>query len=219
MHLSTSFYQDQRAFWPETGRHILAQFDNESVVVYQAYRPSIGHFAAIHGYFGGEFSLTRMSWIKTNFLWMMHRSSWGRKEGQEVTLAIRLKRSAFDEILSQAIHSTYKPEIYGSRESWQQSGARSDVRLQWDPDHAPAGAKQERRAIQLGLRGPVLAKYAQEWLLEIEDISSFVAQQYVHVQKHALDQLQIPEEKVYTITDPATTAHLQISSLTEKTSY
>jgi hypothetical protein len=38
------------------------------VVVYQAYRPEIGHFAAQHGYFGGSFSLDRMSWIKPNFL-------------------------------------------------------------------------------------------------------------------------------------------------------
>jgi Domain of unknown function (DUF4291) len=53
-----------------------------------------------------------MTWIKPNFLWMMYRSGWGRKEGQEVTLAIRIKRSAFDEILSQAVHSKYTPELY-----------------------------------------------------------------------------------------------------------
>ncbi|MGL5875316.1 MAG: DUF4291 family protein [Xenococcaceae cyanobacterium] len=41
---------------PKTGRYILAQYDNESIVVYQAYRPAIGLFAASHNYFGGEFS-------------------------------------------------------------------------------------------------------------------------------------------------------------------
>ncbi|WP_287277994.1 MULTISPECIES: DUF4291 family protein [unclassified Okeania] len=25
-----------------------------------------------------------MSWIKTNFLWMMYRSAWGSKTGQEI---------------------------------------------------------------------------------------------------------------------------------------
>ncbi len=78
--------------WPKTGRHILAQFDDESVIVYQAYRPAIGHFAAKNGFFGGEFSLSRMSWIKPNFLWMMYRCGWASKEGQEVVLAVRLKR-------------------------------------------------------------------------------------------------------------------------------
>jgi hypothetical protein len=30
--------------------------------------------------------------------------------------------------------------------------ARSEVRLQWNPDHDPTGNKLERRALQLGLR-------------------------------------------------------------------
>jgi SAM-dependent methyltransferase len=51
---------------PNSGRHILAQFDDESVVDYQAYRPAIGLFAAKNGHFGGEFGLDRMSWIKPN---------------------------------------------------------------------------------------------------------------------------------------------------------
>ena len=58
--------------------------NSEGVIVYQAYRPSIGTYAVEHGHFGGEFSYSRMSWIKTNFLWMMYRSGWGTKPGQEV---------------------------------------------------------------------------------------------------------------------------------------
>jgi hypothetical protein len=99
-------YLTQAADWPPEGRHILAQFDEESIVVYQAYRPAIGHFAAQHGYFGGEFSLSRMSWIKTNFLWMMYRSGWGEKPGQEVTLAIRLSRPHFESLLAQTVPSS-----------------------------------------------------------------------------------------------------------------
>jgi len=33
----------------------------------------------------------------------------------------------------------------------------------------------ERRAIQLGLRGGVLGKYAKEWLLDVQDVPGFVA--------------------------------------------
>lgn len=80
--LITESYASQRLRWPQAGRHILAQFDDDSIVVYQAYRPAIGRFAAAHGYFGGEFSYLRMSWIKSNFLWMMYRSGWGTKPGQ-----------------------------------------------------------------------------------------------------------------------------------------
>jgi hypothetical protein len=82
------------------------------VIVYQAYRPAIGHFAAKHGYFGGDFSLNRMSWIKPNFLWMMYRPAWATTEGQEVVLAVRLKRSAFEETLRGVVHSSFVPEVY-----------------------------------------------------------------------------------------------------------
>ena len=48
---------------------------------------------------GPVYSFTRMTWVKTNFLWMMYRSGWGRKRNQERTLAIYLTREGFDTIL------------------------------------------------------------------------------------------------------------------------
>src|SRR5262249_47863482 len=143
MNLATAPYLVQAEQWPTHGRHILAQFDDESLIVYQAYRPAIGHFAARHGFFGGEFSLSRMSWIKPNFLWMMYRCGWASKEGQEVVLAIRLVRTAFDLILRRAVHSTFLPEVYESQEAWKTALAGSDVRIQWDPDHLPSGVPIE----------------------------------------------------------------------------
>lgn len=68
MQLVTENYLTQVNNWPERGKQILAQFNENSIVVYQAYRPEISDFAASKGYFGGEFSLSRMSWIKPNFL-------------------------------------------------------------------------------------------------------------------------------------------------------
>ena len=168
MPLRTEPFVAQNVRWPKSGRVILAQSDSDSVLVYQAYRPSIGHFAAKNGYFGGEFSMSRMTWIKPNFLWMMYRSGWGTKEGQEVTLAIRLARNAFDEILRQAVHSTFIPRVYSSHDDWKQAVAKSSVRLQWDPDHGPSGAPLERRALQLGLRGQAVEKYVRDWVLGIE---------------------------------------------------
>ena len=79
--------------------------------------------------------------------------------------------------------------------------ARSDVRLQFDPDHNPSGAPVERRAIQLGLRGEILAKYAREWLLGIEDVSEFVREQSQHA-RSPYDRLVTPREEVYPVNDP-----------------
>jgi hypothetical protein len=212
MNLITEPYLAQQARWPKSGRHILAQFDADSVVVYQAYNPAIGHFAARNGYFGGGFGMGRMSWIKPNFLWMMYRSGWGTKEDQEVTLAVRLRRDAFDEILRLAVHSSYAPEVYSSQEQWKKAVAVSDVRLQWDPDHRPSGNAVERRAIQLGLRGDVLVRYSKGWLIDIQDISEFVNEQR-HLAKKPYDRLVTPREDVYPVNDLEVAESLGVSDL------
>ena len=77
----------------------------------------------------------------------------------------------------------------------------SDVRLQWDPDHDPDGAPQDRRAIQLGMKDGTLRKYAGEWLVEIEDVSAFVTAQREHVLALRYDQLETPRESVYSVPD------------------
>ncbi|WP_069472925.1 DUF4291 family protein [Candidatus Marithrix sp. Canyon 246] len=88
MIFKTDTYIEQQQRLPDSGRNILANHDDESIIVYQAYGPSIGNFAAQNGYFGGQFNFDRMTWIKTNFLWMMYRSEWGTKEGQEIVFPL-----------------------------------------------------------------------------------------------------------------------------------
>jgi len=188
-------YSEMKAMWPSQGRHILASHDEDSVVVYQAYRPAIGLYAARNQRFGGEFSFSRMSWIKPNFMWMMYRSGWGAKEGQEVILAVTIPRSLFDEILAVAVASTFDASRHGDMKDWQRSLTSSEVRLQWDPDHAPGGAPLHRKAVQLGLRGEMLRRYAENEVIKIEDISAFVAEQRQFVREP--DKLMVPAETVY----------------------
>lgn len=212
MPLVTESYTSQQERWPQVGRHILAQHDAHSVVVYQAYAPRIGHFAAKHRFFGGDFKLTRMSWVKPNFLWMMYRSGWAKKEDQETVLAVWLRRDAFESVLAQAVHSTHVPEVYGSKEEWQRQVAHSEVRLQWDPDHGPTGAPVQRRAVQLGLQGETLRRYAKEWILDIEDITPFVHEQHEHVRARRLEQLVTPSETVFRPADETTVRRLGLDA-------
>ncbi len=205
MNLMTQSYSEQVERWPTSGRHILAQFDDEIITVYQAYRPEIGNFAVKHGYFGGDFSYNRMSWIKPNFLWMMYRSDWGRSGGQEVVLAIRLRRTFFDSLLEQAVPSSFVPELFDTYNEWKAAVARSDVRLQWDPDHDPTGKKCERRAIQLGLRAETLKAYGKDEVVEIIGMSEFVAQQRANVGDWRSGSLMTPTEHVYRPNNTAAT--------------
>lgn len=208
MRLITTSYTGQITKLPKIGRYILAQFDEEGVIVYQAYRPAIGHFAATHGYFGGDhFSMTRMSWVKPNFLWMMYRSGWG----QEVVLAVKIEREAFDTILANAVCSKHNLDLYPTEKDWKRAVNHSHVRLQWDPDHSPTGGKLARKAIQLGLRGDVLALYAREWIIWAEDISEFVREQ--HQNLGDLDKLIVPRETIYPAVDSETISRLQINCL------
>ncbi len=207
--MRTAPYAAQVQRWPARGRHVLASFDDESVVVYQAYRPSIGRFAVEHQRLGGPgFSFERMSWIKPNFLWMMFRSGWGTKPGQEVVLALRLRRVAFDALLAEAVASTPDavPGRWASEAEWRAAVAASSVRLQWDPDHHPSGAPVERRAVQLGLRGPALRGLAGEWLLDVEDMSALIAAQRPHVEARAWERLELPREDVYPVSTAAAEA-------------
>lgn len=197
MNLKIAPYLQQIQRWPQKGRHILAHFNDETIVVYQAYHPTIGLFAAKNNYFGGAFSYNRMSWVKSNFLWMMYRSGWGTKPNQEVTLAVWLNRAFFETILEAAVPSSYDRSLYQAREEWKGAVAASDVRLQWDPDHDPAGNKAERRAIQLGLRGKTLHAYGRDVIVEVEDISDFVARQRENARPSRYGELMVPEEHRY----------------------
>ncbi len=130
MKLNIKSYNEQIKEWPTQGHHIMAQYNNDEIVVYQSYRPAIGNFATEKQFFGGPFKYTRMTWIKPNFLWMMYRNGWATKEGQEVVLAIHLKREAFDRYLSKAVYSNFQEDLYASLDDWKNEVRDSSVRLQ-----------------------------------------------------------------------------------------
>ena len=206
----TEPYLEQVAGWPKDGRHVLAQFDDETVVVYQAYCPAIGRFAVENGVLGGEFRYSRMSWVKPNFLWMMYRSGWGTKENQEVTLGLRVRRTFFDGLLAAAVPSTWDAGEFATPADWSKAVARSAVRVQWDPDHNPAGGKLARRAVQLGLRGDVLEAFGRHELVEVLDLTAFVAEQRERLAAGGVSALLTPRERVYRPADPTIAARLRL---------
>ena len=187
-------YLEMKKVWPKEGKHILAQFDSESVYVYQAFNPKIAEFAVKHQKFGGpDYLFTRMSWIKTNFLWMMYRSNWASKKGQERILAIQIPRQSFETILSNALIPRKQKEQGVSKDELR-------VRLQWDPDHSPSGESVPRRAIQLGLKGDTLQLFATQWVTRIIDITPFVTEMGAYTK--CLDKLFVAKEEVYPLVDP-----------------
>ncbi len=45
MKIDTELYNKQNENWPQSGHHIMAQYDDNEIVVYQSYRPAIGNYA------------------------------------------------------------------------------------------------------------------------------------------------------------------------------
>ena len=209
--LALERYLAQRARWPHTGRHILAQFDADTLVVYQAFDPSIADQAVRLGRFGSAFSLARMSWIKPNFLWMMFRSGWATKPGQHRVLALRLARPFFERTLAAAVPSSFDARIFASKSEWQDAVAASDVRLQWDPDHDPSGSPLERRAIQLGLRGVCLQEFAHDAIVELQDVTELVTTQRAHAAA-PFEELCTPAEREFVPAAPEVAARLGVGS-------
>ena len=107
--------------------------------------------------------------------------------------------------------SAHDPELHADHGAWQEAVRCSDVRLQWDPDHGPRGEKLSRRALQLGLRGIMLRRYAREWVVGIEDVSPLVAEQRATLAREGA-ALITPREEVYPVSDPAVAARLKLSS-------
>jgi len=194
MPLETWRRQEERL--PQEGTVLLATFDDQTIVVYQAFRRSIAQEAVDGQRFGAQFSLTRMSWIKPGFLWMMHRSGWASKEDQERVLAVRVRRDAFDRWLAGGVASSFDGTCFPDSDAWKAAVGRSSVRVQWDPDHDPFGKPLARRAVQIGLRGPALIEYSSAAIVVIEDITAFVHDQH-HIVAHRPDDLVVPRQELY----------------------
>lgn len=189
-------YSEQEALWPQTGRHILAHTGGPHVLVYQAFNSSIAsHSVAAQRLGGPGYAPGRMSWIKTNFLWMMYRSGWGQKDpNQARILGLFIPRTVFLQLLALAVEGS---DPLRTKED--------PVRLQWDPDHLPSGAPHPggRRAIQLGLRGPGLALF-RESIVRILDLTEFCGRARV--------RLVLPRERVLHVEDKAVAARIQLDA-------
>ena len=192
----------------EEERNIYAVFDDKTIRVYQAYNNEIADEALKLGKFGSKFSLNRMTWIKPSFLWMMYRSGWATKQGQERILAIDLKREGFDEIVRNSVFSSFNSVFSSfrevsdlSKEEWKEKLENSEVRCQWDPDRDIYGNPIGRRAIQLGIKGETVRKYINDWIVNITDITDKVIEMRNSIQNGTFSESMLPQEKKYILND------------------
>lgn len=185
-------------------RLVRAAYTSDTITVYQAYGPRIAAAAVAAGTFMPPFSQDRMTWIKPSFGWMMHRCGWAGKPGQERVLAIEISRAGFEWALAHSCLSHYMAGPHASPEAWAALKDSSPVRVQWDPDRALAGQQLPYRAIQIGLSGDAIRRYADEWISSITDITAAAREvgQLAPADRAREAARRLPAERVYPL-DPA----------------
>lgn len=174
------------------------EWDAEGVYVYQAYNDEIADWALEHQRFGGpQFKPTRMTWIKPSFAWVLYRSGYGRKHNQTRILKIKLTHESIAELLSNC--------------HCKEGGGGSNGRVQWDPARdllsGDGNGKEPRvflrkRAIQIGLKGPLSVLYV-DMAISIQDVTDLgkrVGEAHAAKTKVKMDELlhDLPIELPYT---------------------
>ncbi len=182
-------------------RQIYAHYDDKGVTVYQAFAPHIVANALAKGTFGGGFNMERMTWIKPSFAWMLYRSGYATKIRQEAILKIKLSHEGFTEILSHSVETTYNPHVYDSEDAWRLTLRKSPVRHQWDPERNLKLGKIDRRAIQIGIRGWVVEKYVNEWIIGLEEVTDLAREIQAIAKNKRSNFPPVPEERVYPVSD------------------
>lgn len=177
-------------------REIRADYDRDSIVVYQAYNDAIADAALRAQRLVPPFSVNRMTWIKPSFPWMMDRCGWASKPNQERVLAIRIGLTHWEKALRLAVltdHSADEGE----------DGSLVPVRVQWDPERSVRGAKLPHRSVQVGVGRALAAEYASTWITEIRDLTETARK----VRKFVLDgdaaraTALLPPERVWPAPD------------------
>ncbi|MFJ1622195.1 DUF4291 domain-containing protein [Streptomyces sp. NPDC088190] len=175
-----------------TSQHrIRADFDARTIVVYQAYSPAVAGPAVLANRFVAPFSFHRMTWIKPSFLWLMHRSNWARKPGQERILAVRITRAGWEEALSRAVLTTAAPAAV----------AGAAVHVQWDPERSLRGAALHHYSIQVGVGRGLIRTFAEEWVVGLTDLTPRVRKIAALRQGGRAAQAQqlLPPERIYPV--------------------
>jgi Domain of unknown function (DUF4291) len=181
-------------------RQIYAAHDDTGLVVYQAFQPETVHDAVRLQAFGKGFGLDRMTWIKPSFGWMLYRSGYASKPRQQRIARVTITHDGFRTMLADAVPSTYESELFASRSDWDIALRNGQGRYQWDPDRDLTLRPLERRALQLGIQGELIRRYAKEWIVRIEDVTE-LAHEIRDAVSAGRPLPDVPVERVYSLPD------------------
>ena len=161
----------------------VGEFDAETVSLYQAFNDRIADYALQHQRLGGpDFDPKRMTWVKPSFAWLLYRSGYGTKHGQNRLLKLKLPHAALASLLSKCtcVDTNKTTQRGAAAKAARSDDSTSAGRVQWDPERDATCADEKkkepremsrRRAIQIGLAGPLSQEYVAS-VVAIEDVTA-----------------------------------------------
>ncbi|KAF9568366.1 hypothetical protein EC968_002934 [Mortierella alpina] len=175
-------------------RQVRAEFDDETITVYQAYNSAIADAAVAEQKLNAspKFLTTRMTWIKPSWAWMLYRAGYSYKDpGQERILALKMTHENFISLLDRAVLTTHDKEesaTKGASSSGPPDGTSSntrkrvhytaagaeksaDVKVQWDPERTVRLGKLDYRSIQIGIPRALSSEWVERMIVKIEDVT------------------------------------------------
>lgn len=172
-------------------RQVRADYDDETITVYQAYNRAIASAAVAKQKLNAspEFLTTRMTWIKPSWAWMLYRAGYSYKDpGQERILALKMKHDTFINLLDRAVLTTHDKGVTmanmegksppalsdgtsDNTSSIAGAGKSSDVKVQWDPERTIRLHKLEYRSIQIGIPKALSSDWVENMIVKIEDVT------------------------------------------------
>ncbi|KAB0878129.1 DUF4291 domain-containing protein [Cronobacter muytjensii] len=180
---------------------IRAYYTDDFIRVYQAFSDEIAESALENKTFvSPPFSMSRMTWIKPSFLWMMYRSGWAKKDSrQKRILAIDISHAGFREIINSGVLSSHGESLHNSLDSWRTDIKKSDIIIQWDPERDIYLNKLNYRTIQIGLRNQAVENYCKKWIVDIQDVTPLAHTIHELVLTNDINSARklLPVEKTY----------------------
>lgn len=180
---------------------IRANFDRDSITVYQAYRDAVAKPALEKQKFVEPFSTKRMTWIKPSFGWMMHRSNWGLKHGQNNILAVQISRTGWEKALSLGVLTSPEKSVFKSGNEWEEKFKAAKVHVQWDTERNYRGTALTYFSIQVGLSSNIIEEYVNDWVESISDFTPTVRKLHSLMRTGNMKNFKklLPVEKVYPV--------------------
>ena len=184
-------------------REVRAAFSQTTIRIYQAFSVEIATSALAAQRLVAPFKRGRMTWIKPSFTWMMYRSGWATKPGQEHVLGLDVLRSGFEWALAHACLSHFDSRRHGTIDVWRTEMTTAPVRVQWDPERTVDLRPLPWRSVQLGLGGEAVDSYVDDWVVRIDDVTPLARTISAHVTRGEMDAAQrlLPSEVPYPVPD------------------